>query len=142
MALKPASNFPSWRRSPASSSGLAEVSYRFLREAAVKEAKTNPISLVDSCDAHPMLLRAANAIGAPTGRLCAICEQDELVLVRYAFGPGLPAEGRCLEDDADQARLAKKVGVFTCRVVEVCCSCSWNYLTGSYTVKGSGEAAG
>jgi len=122
---------------PSKQAELAEVSYRFMRESAVREAKANPIFRSEICDAHPMLLRAANAIGEPSGRLCSICRRDELVLVRYAFGPRLPAEGKCLENAADQDRRARRAGLFTCRVVEVCCSCSWNYMISSYTIRGS-----
>ena len=132
MAGKPASRRKPEAFKPTQS---GEVSYRLLREAAVKRTKTNPLYKEETCDAHPMLLRAAKAIGEPTGRSCDICDQGELVLLRYAFGPRLPAEGKCLETAADQERLAKKTGMFICRVVEVCCVCSWNYMISSYIIK-------
>ena len=116
--------------------GFAEVSYRLLREAAVKEAKRNPLMREDFRDAHPMLLRAARSVGVPADGMCPLCDAERLVWVKYAFGPRLPAEGRCLENAADEERLARRVGVFTCRVVEVCCACAWNYLVRSYTVQG------
>jgi len=134
MAPKPASKVRSL--SP-TESGSAEISYRFMREQVIAEAKVNPILRSEMCDAHPMLLRAAKAIGEPANRLCAFCDRSELVLLRYAFGPRLPAEGRCLESSADQKRLTQKAGSFTCRVVEVCCSCSWNYMISCYTIRGS-----
>ena len=115
---------------------LAEVSYRLLREAAVKEARNNPLTREDFRDAHPMLLRAARSVGKPAAGPCPLCEAEKLVWVKYAFGPRLPAEGRCLESAADEERLKQRVGVFTCRVVEVCCACSWNYQIRSYTVHG------
>lgn len=118
------------------SAGFAEVSYRLMREAAVKEAKRNPLVREDFRDAHPMLLRAARSVGVPADGMCPLCEAERLVWVKYAFGPRLPAEGRCLENAADEERLARRVGVFTCRVVEVCCACAWNYLVRSYTVQG------
>ena len=117
-------------------SDLAEVSYRLMREAAVKEAKRNPLVREDFRDAHPMLLRAARSVGVPADGMCPLCDAERLVWVKYAFGPRLPAEGRCLENAAAEERLARRVGVFTCRVVEVCCACAWNYLVRSYTVRG------
>ncbi len=119
-------------------SGLAEVSYRLMREAAVREARGNPLMREDFREAHPMLLRAARSIGTPTNGMCPLCDEERLVWVKYAFGPRLPAEGRCLENAADEERLTRRVGVFTCRVVEVCCACTWNYLIHSYTVQGLG----
>lgn len=130
---------PSSRASQAArpqSAGFAEVSYRLMREAAVKEARRNPLVREDFRDAHPMLLRAARSVGVPAEGMCPLCEEERLVWVKYAFGPRLPAEGRCLENAADEERLARRVGVFTCRVVEVCCACAWNYLVRSYTVQG------
>lgn len=117
-------------------SGFAEVSYRLMREAAVKEARRNPLTREDFRDAHPMLLRAARSVGVPADGMCPLCDEERLVCVKYAFGPRLPAEGRCLENAAEEERLAHRVGVFTCRVVEVCCACAWNYLVRSYTVRG------
>lgn len=134
MASKPAQKV---RNVSPAKSGLAEISYRFMRERVIEEARTNPILRSEMCDAHPMLLRAASAVGEPASRLCPFCDHKELVLLRYAFGPRLPAEGRCLENAADQERLSRRAGSFTCRVVEVCCSCSWNYMISSYTVRGN-----
>lgn len=110
----------------------------YMREAAVRQARENPLYRLEMCEAHPMLLRAANAIGEPSGRLCGVCRGRELVLLRYAFGRGLPAEGKCLETEADHRRLARRSVNSNCRVVEVCCACSWNYLIGSYNVSGVG----
>ena len=116
--------------------GLAEVNYRLMRESAVKEARRNPLVRDDFRDAHPMLLRAARSVGKPAEGMCPLCEAERLVWVKYAFGPRLPAEGRCLESAADEERLKCRVGIFTCRVVEVCCACAWNYQIRSYTVRG------
>lgn len=118
--------------------GSGEVSYMYMRAVAVRQARENPLYRLEMCEAHPMLLRAANAIGEPSGRLCGVCRGRELVLLRYAFGRGLPAEGKCLETEADHRRLASRSGNFKCRVVEVCCACSWNYLIGSYNISGVG----
>ena len=115
---------------------LAEVSYRLLRESAVKEARSNPLVREDFRDAHPMLLRAARSVGKAAEGMCPLCESERLVHLKYAFGPRLPAEGRCLESDAEEERLKRRVGIFTCRVVEVCCACAWNYQIRSYTVRG------
>lgn len=122
-----------------SSNSTAEVNFKLLRKMAVKRARSNPIARVEMCDAQPMLLRAANAVGESTSEICPICLEEELVWVRYAFGRKLPLEGYCIEVPKDQERLARRAGVITCRVVEVCCACSWNFMVRSYTVRASDQ---
>lgn len=88
------------------------------------------------CDAHPELLRAARNVGTGTGDTCPICEDAELVLVSYLFGPSLPASGRCVTTAGELDRLATSArsGPLACYVVEVCPACGWNHLNHTYLV--------
>jgi len=106
----------------------AAVDFRLARDSVVREFRKGRLSKHDICDAHPELLRAARNVGGETGRLCPICEESEVVLVSYAFGPRLPASGRCVTTDAELAKVTRTAGEVACYVVEVCPACAWNHL--------------
>jgi hypothetical protein len=72
-------------------------------------------------------LRAAKA-GIVTSEPCPICAEDRLVHVTYAFGPRLPARGRCVDTVKEMRQLDKSMDELSCYVVEVCRTCSWNHL--------------
>ncbi len=55
-----------------------------------------------------------------------------MVLVSYVFGPRLPAFGRCITSKKELTAIAKRSGEFSCYVVEVCPSCSWNHLARTF----------
>src|SRR5207244_3587443 len=73
------------------------------------------------------------------------CEDDDLVLVSFVFGPRLPAHGRCVGSREELAKLASRSAERVCYVVEVCPGCSWYNLlrtfalrlTARYTASGS-----
>lgn len=112
------------------------IDYRLARNAVIREFRKGRLSRVDVCDAHPELVRAARALGAPTDDDCPICEEVELVHVTYVFGERLPAHGRCIADLPELARLARSgSGELACYVVEVCPSCSWNHLARTFVVQ-------
>ena len=110
------------------------IDYRLAREGVVREFRKGRLSKIDVCDAHPELIRAAKNVGSPTTQRCPICETHELVHVSYAFGPRLPAHGRCLTSEDELPRLARQVGEVACYVVEVCPDCAWNHLARSFSV--------
>jgi hypothetical protein len=64
----------------------------------------------------------------PTNELCPICEDEQVVLVTYAFGPRLPPGGRCVTTAREMAKLAQSRSPIACYVVEVCPGCAWNHL--------------
>ena len=105
----------------------AAVDFRLARNAVLSEYRANHLSREDVCDAHPELLRAAKG-GVVTTEECPICADDDLVHVTYAFGPRLPARGRCVDSAADMRRLDRSGDELSCYIVEVCRSCSWNHL--------------
>jgi uncharacterized protein DUF5318 len=119
-----------WR--PGAQAGPGHIDYRLARRAVVEEFRRGRLSRRDVCDAHPELLRAARNLGQPTDQPCPVCAEDDVVLVSYAFGPRLPAHGRCIADANELARLARGAGDVVCYVVEVCPECSWNHLARSF----------
>jgi hypothetical protein len=114
-----------------------QIDYRLARRHTLAEFRRGRLSRLDVCDAHPELLRAARNIGEQTSRECPICEDADVVLVSFAFGPGLPASGRCVESTAQLAKLAKRRNDLACYVVEVCTECSWNHLARTYVIGNS-----
>ena len=113
------------------------VDYRLTRQAVVREYRKGRLSRLDVCDAHPELQRAAAGAGAPTSEPCPICEEEAVVLVTYAFGPRLPAGGRCITTAREMTRLTRGPVQVSCYVVEVCPGCAWNHLTRVFQVGGS-----
>ncbi len=105
----------------------AAVDFRLARNAVLTEFRAKRLVREDICDAHPELLRAAKA-GRQTNEACPVCDDAELVHVTYAFGPRLPARGRCVDSAAQMQRLDRSGDELSCYVVEVCTSCSWNHL--------------
>ena len=71
---------------------------------------------------------AARSVGQATQSDCPICEVDKLVLVTYAFGPRLPAHGRCITDTRQLHQLNRRSESYAAYVVEVCPGCSWHHL--------------
>ena len=116
---------------------LGAVDYTLAKRALLRDFRQGILSRFDICDAHPELLRAARNIGERTSRECPICDEADVVLVSFAFGPGLPASGRCVESTAELAKLAKRRNDLACYVVEVCTECSWNHLARTYVIGNS-----
>jgi hypothetical protein len=119
----------------ASSNG-AVVDYRLTRLSVVQQYRKGRLSRLDVCDAHPELRRAATTASRPTNEPCPICEESQVVLVTYAFGPRLPAGGRCITTAREMAKLSRGPATITCYVVEVCPGCAWNHLTRVFQVGG------
>jgi hypothetical protein len=101
----------------------------------VAEFQKGRLSRLDICDAHPELVRAARGVGEATDEPCPVCDDNNVVLVSYAFGAGLPAHGKLIASRADLTRAGRTAaGDVVCYVVEVCPECSWNHLAQTYTV--------
>lgn len=110
------------------------IDYRLSRNLVVNEVRSGRLSRLEVCDAQSELLRVANNYGNPTKEDCPICEQEKTVLVSFVFGSGLPAKGRSITSPFELSRFSLKRGDFTCYVIEVCQSCSWNHLVRSFRV--------
>jgi hypothetical protein len=112
------------------------VDYRLQRQQVIQQFRKGRLSRLDVCDAHPELRRAAAGVGQPTRETCPICEDEKLSLVTYAFGPRLPAHGRCITKASEIDKLARGRAQVACYVVEVCPACAWNHLTRVFHVGG------
>lgn len=108
------------------------IDYRLARMAVVSEFRKGRLARHEVCDAHPELKRAAAMASEPTSMECPICEDDQVVLVTYAFGARLPSSGRCITAKDELSKLAKGRDSLTAYVVEVCPSCSWNHLARTF----------
>ncbi len=115
----------------------ASIDYRLARLSVVSEYRKGRLARHEVCDAHPELRRAAAQASEATEMECPICEEDNVVLVTYAFGSRLPPSGRCITAKGELAKLAKDRAQLSCYVVEVCPSCSWNHLARTFLL-GSG----
>lgn len=113
------------------------VDYRLQRQQVIQQFRKGRLSRLDVCDAHPELRRAAAAASRPSHEPCPICEDETLSLVTYAFGPRLPAHGRCITKASEIDKLARGRAQVACYVVEVCPACAWNHLTRVFHVGGT-----
>lgn len=125
---------PESLRGAGSPSLPGQIDYRLVRKHVVDEFKRGRLSRLDVCDAHPELLRAARNVGTESIQECPICEDSQIVLVSFAFGPKLPAHGRCIVSRQELTRLSRRPDQSTCYVVEVCPMCSWNHLVRTFSL--------
>ena len=114
--------------------GSGEIDYRLARHSLISEFRKGRIARHEVCDAHPELVRAARELGDETSIPCPVCEQGNVVLVTYVFGPRLPAFGRCITTRKELLAIARRPGEFTAYVVEVCPACSWNHLARTFVL--------
>ena len=122
------------------------VDHRLARRALVNEYRRGRLRRDQVCDAHPELIRAARNVGQRSRTVCPICEEDQLVLVTYVFGPRLPKHGRVASSMGDLAAFNRRREEFAAYVVEACCTCRWHHLLrvlplGGRTTRARGAAA-
>lgn len=115
-------------RTSSNSGGRAVVDHRLERLSLINEYRRGRLRRDQVCDAHPELIRAAKNLGAPSNVLCPICEEINLVLVTYVFGPRLPSHGRCISSKEDLAKLNLRTDELDAYVVEACVNCRWHHL--------------
>jgi hypothetical protein len=108
--------------------GRGVVDHRLARRAVVNEYRRGRLSQDQVCDAHPELIRAAANVGTEASAPCPICDEPQLRLVTYVFGPRLPAHGRCVSTAKELAALDRRRDELTAYVVEACVACRWHHL--------------
>jgi hypothetical protein len=115
------------------------IDHRLSRRVVINEFRRGRLRRDQVCDAHPDLMRAARNFGDETQVRCPICQEDNVVLVTYVFGPRLPHHGRCItrpHELEEFRQLAQREAVhaqnfdslYTAYVVEACRSCKWHHL--------------
>jgi hypothetical protein len=119
-------------------SRLGVVDYTLAKRALIREARRGMLSVLDLCDAHPELMRAAKYVGEETARWCPVCEQNRLRLLAYVFADDLKRDnGRVWALDKALALAASRRNG-TCYVVEVCTGCAWNHLSEAFVARSAG----
>jgi hypothetical protein len=106
----------------------AVVDHRLSRRHLINEFHRGRLRQDQVCDAHPELIRAARNVGSSATISCPICEQPELKLITYVFGPRLPSHGRVVSTAKELATLNARPDELTAYVVEACVSCRWHHL--------------
>jgi hypothetical protein len=104
------------------------IDHRLARRMLISEVRKGRVPLEHVCDAHPELIRAARNVGTETTSMCPICEEIELKLVTYVFGPGIGPQGRCVSTAKEMRRLNAADADLNAYVVEACIECRWHHL--------------
>jgi hypothetical protein len=114
------------------------VDYALQRRALLANLYAGRASVVDVCDAHPYLQRAAKYHGEPSEVACPVCRKERLTYVSYVYGEELKSSSGQARSAAELPKMATDFGEFTVYVVEVCRSCGWNHLALSYLLGRNG----
>ncbi len=114
------------------------IDHRLARRMLISQVKKGRLPLDQVCDAHSELIRAAKNVGTQTSTRCPICEESDLKLVTYVFGPRLSAQGRCVSTAKEMRQLNSRPEELNAYVVEACVECRWNHLLRVIPVGGRG----
>lgn len=114
------------------------VDHRLERRMLINEVRRGRVPVEQVCDAHPELLRAAANVGTQTSMPCPICEQVDLRLVTYVFGPRLGPQGRCVSTAKEMGELNSRPDELNAYVVEACVECRWHHLLRVLPIGGRG----
>ena len=71
---------------------------------------------------------SGTVVGTQTSTRCPICEEADLKLVTYVFGPRLSAQGRCVSTAKEMRQLNDRSEELSAYVVEACVECRWNHV--------------
>lgn len=110
------------------------VDYTLQRRSVLADLYSGRTSVLDVCDAHPYLQRAAKFHGEASETSCPVCRKDKLTDVHYVYGERLKAISGQAKSTPELEELAGVQDEFTVYVVEVCRSCGWNHLAASFVM--------
>ena len=110
------------------------MDYALQRRALLADLYAGRASVMDVCDAHPYLQRAARYHGEPSDVTCPVCRKERLTYVHYVYGDELKTSSGQAKSVAELHRMGMDHGEFRVYVVEVCRSCGWNHLSTSYVL--------
>ncbi len=114
----------------------AVVEFGLVRHALLSRLAQGLVRPEEICDAHPELLRAARHVGRPSGEVCPVCHDHELVEVTYVFGARLGSGGTCPSSRAELLKLERREDPVQCYAVEVCVACSFHHLVRRWAAGG------
>jgi len=110
------------------------VDYALQRRALLADVYAGRASVMDVCDAHPYLQRAAKYHGEPSESTCPVCRKERLTNVHYVYGDELKAVSGQAKSVAELLMMGMDYREFRVYMVEVCRSCGWNHLAMSYVL--------
>lgn len=117
------------------------VDYALRKRALLAELSAGSVSVDEVCDASLYLLQAAKYHGVATEVTCPVCRKEPLTHVFWVFGSRLGAIANSARSPQELDRLARRFREFTVHQVEVCRSCSWNFLIASFIMGKAADAA-
>lgn len=120
----------------------AVVDYALQRRALLSDLYAGRANVLEVCDAHPYLQRAARYHGEASETVCPVCRKERLTFVNYTYGDELRSASGQARSTAELVRMDHEYREFTVYVVEVCRTCGWNHLVLSYLLGGNGAAGG
>ncbi|HVQ93390.1 MAG TPA: DUF5318 family protein [Mycobacteriales bacterium] len=110
------------------------VDYALQRRALLADLYAGRASVLDVCDAHPYLQRAAKYHGEQSEATCPVCRKERLTNVHYVYGDELKSTSGQAKSVSELHRMGMDYAEFRVYVVEVCRSCGWNHLAMSYVL--------
>lgn len=114
--------------------GHSLVDYALQRRALLGRLSAGDVSMDEVCDAGSYLLRAAKFHGVPTQTDCPVCRKEALTHVFWVFGEALGAMANSARSPEEIDAFAGRFAHFTVHQVEVCRTCSWNFLIASFAL--------
>ena len=115
------------------------MDYALQRRALLADLYAGRASVMDVCDAHPYLQRAARYHGEPSDMTCPVCRKERLSHVHYVYGDQLRGGNGQAKSAAELHKMGLDQPEFRVYVVEVCRSCGWNHLAMSYVLGREGR---
>jgi rubredoxin len=116
------------------------VDYALGRRALLAGVSCGRVEVGEVCDASSYLRRAARFHGVPTETTCPLCRKEPLTHVYWVFGEVLGTIANSARTPPELEDLAARFAEFTVHQVEVCRTCSWNYLIASFLMGHGGSA--
>lgn len=121
-----------------SGSKLGVVDYTLAKRVLLRNVRRGLVSVLDICDAHPELMRAARHVGEETSRSCPVCDRPGLRRLAYVYADELKRDNGRVWAFQQALTLAARCRGGVCYVVEVCTGCSWNYLSEAFVARTAG----
>ena len=110
------------------------MDYALQRRALLADLYAGRASVMDVCDAHPYLLRAAKYHGEPSEVTCPVCRKERLTHVHYVYGDELKSTNGQAKSVSELHRMGTDYREFRVYMVEVCRSCGWNHLAMTFVL--------